>query len=65
MGKPKKRYQSYVGLVSPRPVLQINSIEGAAGILLVATDFSLYWAVLKAAGMRARPGNGHLFDTIA
>ena len=41
MGKPKERHQSYVGLVSPRPVLQINSIEGAAGILLVATDFSV------------------------
>ena len=31
MGKPKERYRSYVGFVSPRPVLQINSIEGAAG----------------------------------
>ena len=46
-----------------RPALQIAAIEDETGLPLVATDFCLYWAVLKAAGVPARAGSGRLLGT--
>ena len=43
----------------------VDAIEGRTGTPLVASDFALYWAMLKHLGLRAAPGYGHLLATLA
>ncbi len=38
----------------------VQSVEDVIGKPLVATDISIFWAVMKAGGLRARPGHGRL-----
>ena len=38
----------------------VDAIEGETGKPLVASDFALYWAMLKHLGLPAAPGFGHL-----
>ena len=42
----------------------VDIIEGQTGKPLVASDFALYWAMLKHLGLTAAPGYGHLLSTL-
>ena len=42
----------------------VDAIEGQTGKPLVASDFALYWAMLKHLGLTAAPGYGHLLSTL-
>lgn len=43
----------------------VDAVEGQTGTPLVASDFALYWAMLKHLGLPAAPGHGHLLATLA
>ena len=43
----------------------VDAIEGQTGKPLVASDFALYWAMLKHLGLPAAPGFGHLLSTLS
>lgn len=43
----------------------VDAVEGRTGKPLVASDFALYWAMLKHLGLPAAPGTGHLLSTLA
>ena len=43
----------------------VDTIEGQTGKPLVASDFSLYWAMLKHLRLRAAPGYGHLLSSLS
>lgn len=40
----------------------IDTVEGLAGVPVVASDTALYWAMLKELGLRANPGYGVLLS---
>jgi len=42
----------------------VDAVEGATGKPLIASDFALYWAMLKHLGLPAAPGWGHLLTTL-
>lgn len=42
----------------------VDTVEGQMGKPLVASDFALYWAMLKHLGLPAAPGYGHLLATL-
>lgn len=42
----------------------VDAVEGQTGTPLVASDFALYWAMLRHLGLRAAPGHGHLLGTL-
>ena len=42
----------------------VDMIEGQTGTPVVASDFALYWAMLKRLGLTAAPGYGHLLATL-
>ncbi len=42
----------------------VDAIEGRTGKPLVASDFSLYWAMLKHLNLQPAPGYGHLLTTL-
>lgn len=47
-------------------MLQVaDAVEGRTGKPLVASDFALYWAMLKHLGLPAAPGHGHLLSTLS
>ena len=43
----------------------VDTIEGQTGKPVVASDFALYWAMLKHMGLRAAPRHGHLLSTLS
>lgn len=43
----------------------VDTIEGQTGKPLVASDFAVYWAMLKHMGLPAAPGHGHLLSTLS
>lgn len=43
----------------------VAEVEAQTGKPLVATDLAAHWAVMRAAGLRSRPGLGRLLDTLA
>ena len=43
----------------------VDAIEGQTGTPVVASDFALYWAMLKHLGLPAAPGYGHLLSTLS
>ena len=43
----------------------VDAIEGRTGTPLVASDFALYWAMLKHLKLPAAPGYGHLLSTLS
>ena len=43
----------------------VEAVEGATGAPLVASDFALYWAMLRHLGLQAAPGHGHLLSTLS
>lgn len=43
----------------------VDAIEGGIGKPVVASDFALYWAMLKHLGLPAAPGHGYLLATLA
>ena len=47
-----------------RMVQVADTIEQETGKTLVASDFALYWAMLRQLGLRARPGHGRLLETL-
>ncbi len=42
----------------------VDGIEGQSGKPVIASDFALYWAMLKHLGLTAAPGYGHLLSTL-
>ena len=42
----------------------VDTVEGRTGTPLVASDFALYWAMLKELGLTAAPGHGALLSTL-
>ena len=42
----------------------VNAVEGQTRRPVVASDFALYWAMLKHLGLRAAPGHGHLLSAL-
>lgn len=42
----------------------VDAIEGATGKAVVASDFALYWAMLRHLGLPAAPGHGQLLSTL-
>ncbi|MCP5028764.1 MAG: hypothetical protein GY929_21020, partial [Actinomycetia bacterium] len=42
----------------------VDTVEGQTGTPLVASDFALYWAMLRHLGLSAAPGHGHLLGTL-
>ena len=42
----------------------VEAVEGRAGKPLVASDFALYWAMLRHLGLPAVPGHGHLLASL-
>jgi maleate cis-trans isomerase len=42
----------------------VDAVEGQTAKPLVASDFALYWAMLKHLGLPAAPGHGHLLSTL-
>lgn len=47
-----------------RFVQVVETVEGQTGTPVVASDFALYWAMLRHLGLRAAPGWGHLLSTL-
>jgi len=47
-----------------RMVQVVDTIEGRTGMAVVASDFALYWAMLRHLGLAAAPGYGHLLATL-
>ncbi len=47
-----------------RMVQVVDAAEGQTGTPIVASDFALYWAMLRHLGLRAAPGHGHLLSTL-
>jgi maleate cis-trans isomerase len=43
----------------------VADVEERTGKPLVATDLAAHWVVMRAAGLRSRPGFGRLLDTLA
>lgn len=43
----------------------VDTVEGQTGTPLVASDFALYWAMLRELGLPAAPGYGALLATLA
>jgi len=43
----------------------VDTVEGETGKPLVASDFALYWAMLKHLGLPAAPGYGSLLSTLS
>ena len=43
----------------------VEAVEGGAAKPLVASDFALYWAMLRHLGLPAAPGHGHLLATLS
>ncbi len=43
----------------------VDTIEGHTLTPVVASDFALYWAMLKELGLPAAPGHGHLLSTVS
>ena len=43
----------------------VDAIEGQVGKPVIASDFALYWAMLKHLGLPAAPGYGHLLSTLS
>jgi len=43
----------------------VDTVEGETGKPLVASDFALYWAMLKHLGLSAAPGYGSLLSTLS
>ena len=48
-----------------RTLQVVDAIEGQTGTPVVASDFALYWAMLKHLGLPAAPGYGHLLSTLS
>lgn len=42
----------------------VDTVEGQTGTPLVASDYALYWAMLRHLGLPATPGHGHLLSTL-
>ncbi len=42
----------------------VDTIEGQTGTPVVASDFALYWAMLRELGLPAAPGYGSLLATL-
>ncbi|MCP5028978.1 MAG: hypothetical protein GY929_22110, partial [Actinomycetia bacterium] len=42
----------------------VDTAEGQIGKPVVASDFALYWAMLRHLGLQAAPGCGHLLSTL-
>lgn len=43
----------------------VDAIEGGIGKPVIASDFALYWAMLKYLGLPAAPGHGYLLSTLS
>lgn len=43
----------------------VDTVEGETGKPLIASDFALYWAMLKHLGLPAAPGYGSLLSTLS
>ncbi|MEM7337095.1 MAG: hypothetical protein AAF467_00530 [Actinomycetota bacterium] len=48
-----------------RSLQVVDAIEGETGTPLVASDFALYWAMLRELELPAAPGYGHLLSTLS
>ena len=43
----------------------VAAVEGMTGMPVVASDFALYWAMLRQLGLTAAPGHGSLLDSLS
>ena len=43
----------------------VDTVEGQIGVPVVASDFALYWAMLRHLGLAAAPGHGHLLSRLS